>query len=165
MVILAISAALMFVLQVAMSPLPNIEPVSLLIIVVTCFYGWDTLLSVAVFILLEGCVYGFGLWWFFYLYAWPVLVVLTVLLKPVLKDSALGYAILSGFFGLAFGFLYALILLVNGGGWQSVIAAWISGIPFDLLHCAGNFVLCLVLFKPLSKLLERFASGPVMQGS
>ena len=32
---------------------------------------------------------------------------------------------------------------------------WISGIPFDLMHCAGNFAIALVLFKPLRKLTEK----------
>ena len=32
-------------------------------------------------------------------------------------------------------------------------AKWISGIPFDIAHCAGNFVIALLLFKPMRKLL------------
>ena len=37
------------------------------------------------------------------------------------------------------------------------MAWWVSGIPFDLLHCAGNFVIALVLFVPLRKLMGRLA--------
>ena len=41
------------------------------------------------------------------------------------------------------------------GGALFALNWWLSGIPFDLLHCAGNFALALVLFVPLRKLLER----------
>ncbi len=34
-------------------------------------------------------------------------------------------------------------------------AWWVSGIPFDIVHCLSNFVICLVLFKPLSRGLSR----------
>ena len=30
----------------------------------------------------------------------------------------------------------------------------ISGIPFDVVHCIGNYVIALVLFKPLYRFLE-----------
>jgi hypothetical protein len=35
------------------------------------------------------------------------------------------------------------------------VAKWVSGIPFDLLHCGGNFVMALVLFRPLRRLMEK----------
>lgn len=151
--LLAIGAALMFVLQIVMAPLPNIEPVSLLVIVLTCTFGAKALISIAVFILLEGLIYGFGLWWFFYLYAWPVLVVLVLLIRPFVQDSAWGWALVSGAFGLCFGLLYALIFLFTGG-WQTFLATWVSGFLFDIAHCVGNFVLCLVLYKPLTKIVN-----------
>jgi hypothetical protein len=44
---------------------------------------------------------------------------------------------------------------VFSGGVSFAIAWWVEGLPFDLLHCAGNFVMALVLFLPLKKLLER----------
>ena len=33
--------------------------------------------------------------------------------------------------------------------------ALLSGIPFDLLHGAGNFSIALVLFAPMRRLMER----------
>ena len=28
------------------------------------------------------------------------------------------------------------------------VATWVAGIPFDLLYCAGNFAMALLLFQP-----------------
>lgn len=57
-------------------------------------------------------------------------------------------------FGLLFGLLCAPVYIFTGG-LGFAISWWISGIPFDLLHCGGNFVMALVLFVPLRKLLEK----------
>lgn len=32
---------------------------------------------------------------------------------------------------------------------------WIAGIPYDLIHGVSNFILCIILFKPLNKVLTR----------
>ena len=69
-------------------------------------------------------------------------------------ESPLGWAILSGAFGLAFGALCELVYLPIIG-WRASAAAWVSGIPFDLAHCFGNFVAALALYRPLSRLMER----------
>ena len=152
---LAVSGALMFALQVAMAPLPNIEPVSLLVILISCVFGYKALFATAVFVLLEGLLYGFGLWWFFYLYAWPLLTVLSLLCRRLFGENRIAFTILSGLFGLFFGMLYALIFLFTGS-FQSFIATWTAGLLFDVLHCAGNLVLCFFLFNPLMKVLRRF---------
>ena len=63
---------------------------------------------------------------------------------------------LAGAFGLSFGGLCALLYLPLEG-WHYALVYWIQGIPFDLLHCVGNFVLTLVLFRPCRRVLDRLA--------
>ena len=58
----------------------------------------------------------------------------------------------SGAFGLSFGALMSAPYWVTGGPWAA-LSWWISGIPADLLHCGGNFVLALVLADPLYQVL------------
>ena len=69
-------------------------------------------------------------------------------------EQPLAWAILSGVFGLFFGAFCAPVDVVIGG-WSFALSKWISGIPFDMLHGAGNFVLALIMYKPLRKLLEK----------
>lgn len=154
MVLCGILAVIMAALQVAMSPLPNLEPVSLLVLVYTRVFGWQIFYILAVFILVEGLVFGFGLWWLSYLYVWPVWVLMVRMLSRKDTDRpAITWATASGAFGLGFGALCALPYLV-GGPWAAV-SYWIAGIPFDLMHCGGNFVLALVLANPLYQLLKQ----------
>ena len=41
------------------------------------------------------------------------------------------------------------------GGFSYAVTKWVSGIPFDIAHCIGNFFIALVMFNPLRKLLEQ----------
>lgn len=68
LVFLALCTAAMFVSQVALSFLPNIELVSLLVIVYTHAFRRKVLYILYVFALLEGLLYGFTTWWLTYLY-------------------------------------------------------------------------------------------------
>ena len=55
-------------------------------------------------------------------------------------------------------FPYFFIGAASGGmagGLRAMFAWWVAGIPFDLLHGAGNFALMLALYKPVSSLLRR----------
>lgn len=138
--------------KLALSFLPNVEIVSLLIILYTLFFGRKTVYAVLVFILLEGCLYGFGIWWVMYLYTWPLLSFFAWRLRKY--AAPLPYAILSGVFGLFYGALCSLPYLLIGG-WSMAFSWWVAGIPYDIIHCVSNFILCLILFKPLYRVFSK----------
>lgn len=141
-----------------LAALPNLELTSFWVILFALCFGRRIYFVVPVFILLEGLVYGFGMWWFMYLYAWPALALVTRLLRKM--DSALGWAVVSGIFGLMFGVLcsipYGVLGAVDGlgSGLRAAFAWWVAGIPFDLIHGAGNFALMLVLYRPMRRAME-----------
>ena len=150
-VLFGILAALTFGLKVAMSALPNIEPVSLMVILFAVTFGWKGLYPVYLYVIMEILFYGLGLWNLNYLYIWAVLFVAAVFLKGVKNPWV--WALVSGSFGLLFGALCGIVDIFIGG-FGYAITKWISGIPFDLMHCAGNFVVALLLFSPLEKLMK-----------
>ncbi len=155
-VLFGVLGALMFALKLAMAALPNIEPVSLLVMVFAVVFGWKALYPTALYVILEILVYGLGIWNVYYLYVWPILAVAAILLRKM--ESPLGWAVFSGVFGLLFGALCGIAdIFIGGFGYAA--AKWVSGIPFDLLHCGGNFVIALVLFSPLRRLLSRLYGG------
>jgi energy-coupling factor transport system substrate-specific component len=138
--------------KMALSFLPNVEVVSLFIILYTLFFGRRTVYAIFTFVLIEGCLYGFGIWWIMYLYIWPLLSLLTWLFRK--HAAPLPYALLSGTFGLFFGALCAIPYFIIGG-WQMAFTWWIAGIPYDIIHCVANFLLCLILFQPLYRCLNQ----------
>ena len=151
-VLFGVLGALTFALQVVMGPLPNIEPVSLLVMLFAVTFGWKCLYPIYVFVAMEILFYGLGVWNIYYLYIWLILAVAAIFMKSI--THPLGWAILSGGFGLLFGALCAIVDIFIGG-FGYAIAKWASGISFDLMHCAGNFVIALLLFKPLQLLLNK----------
>lgn len=150
--LLGMLGAIAYVGQVALSFLPNIEVVSVLFLVYTKIFGKKALFPIYVFVLLEGIFWGFGSWWIMYLYVWAVLWGITMLLRR--NDSAVFWAVINGAFGLVFG---ALCSITQGVmfGIGSGFAYFISGIPFDIVHCIGNFLTALFLYKPLTILLSK----------
>lgn len=150
--LLGVMIAILEVAKNVLAFLPNVELVSLLIILYALYLGKRVFLVVPAFVLIEGCIYGFGLWWIMYLYTWPLLAVLAMLFKK--QESVWFWSILSGMFGLFYGALSAIPYLFLGG-FQTAFSWWIAGIPFDIIHCVSNFVLCLILFKPLRNVMRR----------
>ena len=142
----------MFALQVVMAPLPNIEPVSLLVMLFAVTFGWKSLYCVYTFVVMEILFHGLGLWNINYLYVWAVLAFAAIGLRKM--EQPLAWAMLGGVFGLCFGALCGIVDVFIGGIGYAV-TKWISGIPFDLMHCGGNFAIAMILWKPLRKLLEK----------
>ncbi|MDD6442590.1 MAG: hypothetical protein PUG71_10905 [bacterium] len=151
-VIMGMMTAASFAGQIAMSFLPNIEIVTLLFILYTLLLGKKVFLVIYAFVLLEGIFYGFGLWWLNYLYIWTILAIVVLIFRN--QQSVWFWSIVSGFYGLSYGALCSIIYLFIGGI-NTAFAYWVSGLGFDVIHCIGNVVVCLILYKPLRYVLEK----------
>ena len=151
-VLLGMLGAIAFVCQVSLIFLPNIEVVSILFIVYTRTFGKKALFPIYVFVLLEGIFWGFGSWWIMYLYIWTILWGISMIFHR--NDSSIAWAVINGGYGLC---IRALCSITQGilFGIGSGFAYFISGIPFDIVHCIGNFFTALFLYKPLTILLSK----------
>lgn len=151
LVLTALMGALLVVGKQAMSGLPNIEPVSLLILLFTLELPRQTPGAITVYLLAQGLLYGFGLWWVMYLYVWYLLALVVFLLRRF--DHPFFWACVSGVYGLCFGGLCAAVYLFARTP-AFALSWWISGLSFDALHGAGNFVMALLLYRPLRRALH-----------
>ena len=142
----------MYVSQVIMASLPNIELVSFLIVLITRKFGIKSLCSVYIFVTLEILTYGIELWNVCYLYVWLILV---LIILPVRNhDGVILYTLISSIYGFLFGTLCSVPYFITGG-----IAAGVSfivgGIIFDIYHGVGNFILMFILYKPVTKAFNK----------
>ena len=151
LVLSGLMGALLVVSKQAMSGLPNIEPVTLLIILFALELARETPGAITVFLVLQGVLYGFGLWWAMYLYVWYLLAFLARLLRRM--DHALGWAVFSGLYGLCFSGLCAAVYLVAKTP-AFALSWWLSGLSYDAMHGVGNFALMLLLYRPLRTALR-----------
>ena len=136
-----------------MSGLPNIEPVSLMVMLFAAVFGWKALYPVYLYVAMEILLYGISFWNVNYLYVWAILLACAMLLRPL--RNPFWWALVAGVFGLAFGLLCSPVYMAVGGSVSYGIRWWLAGLGFDLTHGIGNFVIVLALFAPLRKLLER----------
>ncbi len=152
LVILSLLGALLFVVQVAFGFLPNIELVSVLIIVYTRVYGWKVFYPIYLFVVLEAVYYGINTWVIQYAYVWAILALVVLPLRRY--DSRSLWVLVNTAYGFLFGAFCSITYLLIGGV-SAMAAYWLSGIPFDLLHMVGNFLTALILCDPLYRLLSR----------
>jgi len=153
--VVGLMTALLTVGKMVLSFIPNIEVVSFMIIMFCVYFGRKTLFAVFCFVLIEGLLYGFGMWWIGYIYIWPLLALLSLMLRKSATHFSL--TVLSTLFGLFFGFLssfpYIFIGTANPGIGYAV-TWWIAGIPYDIIHGAGNLAVMICLYKPIAKVLR-----------
>lgn len=158
--LIGIMVAVIEVCKAAMTFLPNIELTTFWLILFTLYFGKKVAFVVPVFILIEGCIYGFGSWWIMYLYTWPLLVLVVWICRR--QESVWFWSVLSAVFGLLFGLFCAIPYFVLGtwdggirGGLYAGFTWWVAGIPWDIVHGISNFVLMLVLYKPVCMIMKR----------
>ncbi len=153
-ILLALLGVLMYVSQVIMATLPNIELVSFLIILTTRKFGLKSLWSVYIFVFLEALTYGFEIWVICYLYVWAILVFVVLIVRK--HDSVILYTLAASIFGFLFGTLCSVPYFITGGigyGVSWIISGIVSG--FDIYHGVGNFLITLLLYKPISKVFDK----------
>lgn len=159
--------AVIEVSKFALAQVPNVELTTFWIIMFTLYLGNRIFYVIPAFILIEGAIFGFHLWWIMYLYAWPLLALVTLAMRK--KNTYFGCALLSCFFGLLFGLLCSVPYIFVGAfpgeygaggilnGLRAAFTWWVAGIPFDLIHGIANLVIMLVLYYPVSKAMQMAA--------
>lgn len=147
-IILVLMGVLMYVSQIVMAPLANIELVSFFTVIVTRRFGYKSFVSVYTFAFLEIMTLGFSVWNIMYLYVWAILVLMVLPFRKI--NNVILYTVISGIFGIAFGTLCSIPYFVTGGFAMGI--SWIIyGFSFDITHCIGNVILMAVLYIPITK--------------
>lgn len=154
---IALLSAILYVSKLALDFLPNVELVSLLVILYTLVFGKETFMIVTVFNLFQMIQWGIGTWTVSYCYVWPFLCLITLLLKKLIKEEFVIWSMVSGVFGLIFGSLFAVLYLFIDPAYA--LSYWVAGLPWDVWHAVWNFILMIVLGKPLYMVLNKMKTS------
>ena len=154
---IALMVAVIEVSKVAMAQIPNVELTSFWIIMFGLYFGRRIFYVIPVFIIIEGVMFGFGLWWIMYMYAWPILGLVTLIMRKG-SNTVWDWSIVSGIFGLLFGFLCAIPYIFISGV-KGAFAWWIVGIPWDLIHGIANFAIMFVLYGPMKRVMTKITNA------
>ena len=152
----AMMGAIAFALKVAMANLPNIEPVTMLLMLCTLIFGYKAFLSCSVYVLLEGIFFGISTWWVPYLYAWPILILITLPLRRFRNPFL--FSAVATVYGFLFGFFFLPVnyFVYNMQGRPDLVIAYIvQDFEFNLYHAIGNAVIVTLLLPPLRIAMEK----------
>lgn len=149
--------AMMFASKMLMEFLPNIHLLGVFTIATTVVYRQKALYPIYIYVLLNGLIAGFNVWWVPYLYIWTILWGATMLLPKDLPQKAKPfiYMGLCGLHGFLYGILYAPAqALFFGLSFDATITWIVAGLPFDAIHGISNIV-CGVLICPIIAVLRK----------
>ncbi|WP_192987915.1 ECF transporter S component [Carnobacterium mobile] len=157
--LLAMMTTLCQVSRLVFQFLPNVQPVTVILIILTLSLGVSDGLIVAVLsIFISNLTLGMGVWTIAQIISFVLLVLVTgVVIKPFFKHLPFLIMVL---YAVLMGYLYGFIIsLVQAPffGIQNFWIYYISGLPFDTLHAIGNGGFYLILAPILFPLLKKFS--------
>lgn len=158
--------AIMYLSKMLMEIAPNVHLLGVFTIAFTVVYRKKALYPIYTYVMLNGIVAGFSLWWIPYLYLWTILWGVTMLLPKHMskKNCMIVYPIVNACHGFLFGTLYAPAqALMFHMSFQSMVAWIIAGLPWDMVHGISN-LLCGFLIVPLVVILRRLENGTASRG-
>ena len=149
--------------KLALSALPNIEVVTLLLALYSYVFGWMGIAAAVVFVAIEPLIYGFGSWVLGYFIYWPLLSLLFFALGRVKVRNRFVVTALGVLMTFIFGILTSLIDVGLFSGYfdnflYRLGIYYLRGIPFYLLQIGCNFALFLTVFPFLSDKLLKLKS-------
>jgi energy-coupling factor transport system substrate-specific component len=144
--------------RVLMAPIPDVQPVTVIVVVTGVALGMRAGIAVgasAAFV--SNFFLGQGPWTPWQMLAWGACGAVGAFMAPVLQRR-IPLALTCFLLGYAYGFV---LDLWNWYGfyphtWSSFLARQAAGFPFDTAHAVGNFALAFAAGPELRRLLQRY---------
>ncbi len=159
MALLAILTAMAVVLRVShVIPVPNVQPVTDMVMIVTMELGVGFGFAMAVLVMVISNIFlGFGIWTIGQIAGYAVCVLVVALFKkiPYVRKHFWPQLIIATGLGDVYGLIVNLSMSI-WGGIPAFIAYTAGSLLFDTYHCIGNFVFYPILDKPLTIALKRY---------
>ena len=153
LVVLAISGRLL------LNPIPNVQPVTFLVIMVGIYFGISYSIAFATIVTLSSnVILEHGIWSNYQIIGWASVGILAALLRnQFIQNEKLNIpnlAIFAAFSGFLFDWTVSLSILHNVDT-SFFLIYLLNGFFFDLLHVVGNVVFVAWFANPLSELMNR----------
>lgn len=159
--LLAMLTALVTVgrLAFALPVLPNIQPMTALLLIITLNIGViDSLVVAVLSMLLTNMILGMGPWTIFQIISFAVVILTTGLLKYFYDYGSFMNRLVFSIWALGTGFIYGLIISVfdfHLYGMSNFLVYYLNGLPFDFLHAVGNFGFFFLLEPILVPIIQK----------
>lgn len=136
----------------ALPILPNMQPMTALLILITMNIGiLDGLVVSVLSLLITNLILGSGPWTIMQMISFAILIFLTALLKVFYSYGSMKNRIFFSIWAGLAGFLYGFFISYMSFQLYGLTNFWvyyINGLPFDTLHAVGN-VIFFFLLEPI----------------
>ncbi len=159
LVLIATLAAAAAAGRVLFAAIPNVQPVTVIVVVVGVALGPRAGATTgALAALISNFYLGQGAYTPWQMLAWGLCGLIGGLAAPLLRRRV-PLALACFALGFAFDALMDVWewLSFYPHTWQAFAALWVRGISFDMAHATGNLLLALAIGPELRRLLERYA--------
>ena len=151
---IALLSCLSFVGRLTFTFLPNVQPTTVIILIVTLYFGVvDGVLVAVISMLMSNLYLGMGIWTIAQIVSYSIIVIVFHLLSLNIK-SDIYLSILAFISGLMYGFFISLVQ-APFISWYAFIPYYISGLPYDIAHAVGNLIFFIMLHPALKPILIR----------
>jgi len=149
--LMAFFAGLMLALKYLLIFLPNVQVISLLIILAFKIFGFKkTVMIILVYVTVDSLILSMNIYYFVLLIGWLLLPLFLLVIK---SDSELILAITGAVHAFAYSMVFAafdVFLIMEVNFWTYMLA----GIPFKIALIVSAFVSVYWLYKPLKKTFD-----------
>ena len=145
----------------ALAPIPNVQPVTILMIMAGSLLGWRRGVGMAFLVaIITNMQLGAGLWTIFQALGWAVAAILghKFSSKLIGEDGYLRVkpmSIAGVVMAFVFDWIVSLSILPTVSDLGLFVNYLLIGIPYDLLHALGNITFALWLVPSLNLLLKK----------
>jgi energy-coupling factor transport system substrate-specific component len=151
--------------RVPFAAIPNVQPTTFFVALSGYVFGpYEGFLVGATTAFISNIFLGQGPWTPWQMFAWGIVGFLSGVIgqRSSAKNkrmSSEGFAMLCFLYGFLFDWimnLWHVLGFIRPLNINTILAAYITGLTFDIIHAAGNFVFAIILFENLYKVLYRF---------
>ena len=154
--------------RILLDPIPNVQPVTVLVLLTGAYFGAPRAIALAATIALASNVMllGHGPWTLFQAVGWGAVGLVGALMSSrIIVEGRVRVgllAVIAAASGLAFNWFVSLSILLEAGP-SMLVPYLLNGLVFDLYHVAGNVLFVAWMASPLGEMMSRHRSSPAYE--
>ena len=156
---IAMMSAFCVIGRLGMLALPNVQPITVIVIWITLELGWGYGVSISILsILVSNLLISMGPWTLYQMVSFALVCVCALLLRPLWRKRKqfpplawILFPVFAGLMGYLYGFIISLFWVFSMPGLNFWIY-YLNGVLFDTYHAIGNVVFWILLIPLFEKL-------------
>ncbi|MBU3194122.1 ECF transporter S component [Clostridium algidicarnis] len=159
--LIATLSAVAAVSRVPFSGIPGVQPTTFLVALSGLVFGsYEGFLVGSTAAFISNIFLGQGPWTPWQMMAWGIVGAVSGLIGLRNKKPSIEmFALICFIYGFAFDWImniWHVIGFVRPINWKTILAAYATGLPFDIMHAVGNFIFVLILYDKFYNVLNRY---------